>query len=354
MEKWVATGISGSGRIELLEALKAHSMAALKKTVMVHDIGLMLRQECARLRLDITDERFLDADRKLLQSLRSSALKEVRIAMLENPSVDLHLVGVHAAFRWKHRIIPGISYADVVSLEPTGFVNVVRNVRDIVDANRVNPKWDAETIPGFDETQQWLMEEEFVTEVLSDVVSRPMYLVSRDHNIPNLADLFFSRKKMVYLSYPITSVREADPELLARIQGPVLQRLEELFVVFNPLAIKDMRLTYDSSGEDFPELVDQLTPRVKEILKKRTIERDFQFIDQSDAVVVFYLTDKLSPGVLAEIYYAHRNQKPVFIAFPSGTSPFLEDVAEVIEADIDRLMPHLEEFAKEERSGARA
>jgi hypothetical protein len=32
---------------------------------------------------------------------------------------------------------------------------------------------------------------------------------------------------------------------------------------------------------------------------KRTIERDYRFIDQSDVVVVLYMTEKVSPGVLA-------------------------------------------------------
>jgi hypothetical protein len=45
----------------------------------------------------------------------------------------------------------------------------------------------------------------------------------------------------VYLSYPITEIREENPELLEKIQGPILQRLEKLFVVFNPLSIQDMR-----------------------------------------------------------------------------------------------------------------
>jgi nucleoside 2-deoxyribosyltransferase len=89
-----------------------------------------------------------------------------------------------------------------------------------------------------------------------------------------------------------------------------------------------------------------------EIIKARMIERDFQFIDQSDIVVVFYLTDKVSPGVLAEIYYAHRNQKPAFIALPGARSPFLEDVANVIAPSIEESLRHLETLAtKCERPG---
>ncbi len=174
-----------------------------------------------------------------------------------------------------------------------------------------------------------------MTEILADVIGKPMFIVPRTHHLNNLADLFFTNKKKIYLSYPITAVRESDPELLARIQGPVLADLEKLFVVFNPLDIKDMPLTY----------IKDLTLHEKELIKKRTIERDFQFIDQSDAVVVMYFTDKVSPGVLAEIYYAHRNQKPVFMVFPGGKSPFIEDATTFMADTLEELMVQLREFA---------
>jgi nucleoside 2-deoxyribosyltransferase len=192
-----------------------------------------------------------------------------------------------------------------------------------------------------------MLEEEFVTEVLADVTARPMYIVARRHTIPNLADLFFTTKKRIYLSYPITAVQKEQPALLERIQGPILTDLERLFVVFNPLAIKDMSLASEQAPEGLPTSISAITSKAKDIIKARTIERDFQFIDQADAVVVFYLTDRLSPGVLSEILYAHRNQKPVFMAFTGARSPFLEDVATVIESDVDMLMKRLRDWAGE-------
>jgi nucleoside 2-deoxyribosyltransferase len=93
-----------------------------------------------------------------------------------------------------------------------------------------------------------------------------------------------------------------------------------------------------------PEALDA---KAIEIIKARTIERDFQFIEQSDGVVVVYMTDKLSPGVIAEMQLAHRSQKPVFLAFPGARSPFLEDIATVIEPDMESLLPHLRKWANE-------
>lgn len=345
MEKWIFTGISGSGRIELLEEIRQEAQSR-SHSVLTYDVGGLIRQESIDHHIPIVDERFLDMDHSQLRLLRASALKEVELSILRNQAVDFHLIGIHATFRWKGRLIPGISYQDSLRLGPNGFVNVVNDVREVWQANQRNRKWDQHTLPDITETQEWMMVEEFASEILSDVQGKAIYLVSRRHNTANLTDLLLTDKKKIYLSYPITAVQEAQPELLERIQGEVLTRLEDLFVVFNPLSIGDMPLAVPGAVDGIPELVHQLTPRAVEFIKSRTIERDFQFIDQSDAVVVFYMTEKVSPGVLAEIYYAKRNQTPVFMVFPGKRSPFIEDAATVIEPDIDQLLDKLTAFSQ--------
>ena len=349
MQKWIVTGISGSERIELLNELKNYIRKNLGKRVEAYDVGNLIKTECKKNRKPLIDERILDIDRSLLNCLRSCAIKEIQMNLMKNDNIETHFIGIHATFRWKNRIIPGVLYKDLLSLEPTGFINIHRNIKEIYAANKKNTKWDEDTLPGIEATQEWMMEEEFVTEMLADVLGVPMYLISRGHNLDNLADLFLSNKKKIYLSYPITEVKKENPQLLEKIQGPILKKLQELFVVFNPLSINDMPLTYSGTGKEMSELIDQLTPNEKDIIKKRTIERDFQFIDQSDAIVVIYMTNKLSAGVLAEIYYAHRNQTPVFMAFSGKRSPFIEDATDVIEEDIEPLIKRLEKFAREKK-----
>jgi len=354
MQKWIVTGISGSDRIELLNELKDYIKNNSSKRVEVHDVGELIKVECKKNGKPLKDERILDVDRSLLNCLRSCAIREIQIQMslVKNNNIETHFIGIHATFRWKNRIIPGILYKDLYKLKPTGLINIHRDVKDIYVANEKNPKWDKDTLQDLKETQEWMMEEEFVTEVLADVLEVPIYLISRKHNLSNLADLFLSNKKKIYLSYPITEIREENPQLLAKIQGPILKKLQDLFVVFNPLSVKDMLLTYPDTGKKtsaLPGLIEQLTQDEKELIKKRTIERDFQFIDQSDAIVVIYMTNKLSAGVLAEIYYAHRNQIPVFMAFSGKKSPFIEDATDVIEEDIEPLIKRLEKFARDKK-----
>jgi hypothetical protein len=189
-----------------------------------------------------------------------------------------------------------------------------------------------------------MMVEEFITEVLAEVVGKEIYLLARNHSIPNLADLFLTDKKKIYLSYPITAVEKSDPALLEEIQGPILSWLESLFVVFNPMSVEDMPLLSPKESKKIPG-IEQLTHASKQLIRSRTIERDYQLIDQSDFVVVLYLTKELSPGVLAEIYYATRNQKPVYMAYKGSMSPFIVDAVPYIYPDMATLMQALSELA---------
>ncbi len=344
MEKWIVTGVSGSGRIELLKEIQEEAKKRARD-IYIHDVGHLIRQEAIRNRILPVDQLIDDMDRSQLRLLRSAALKNVELAIARAPEKSIHLIGIHATFKWKGRLIPGISYQDIVEMKPDGFINVVHNLEDVINTNSKNPKWDENTLPDGVETQDWIIIEEFVTEVLSEVSQKRMYLVPRDHNISNITDLFTTNKKKIYLSYPITAVRKDNPKLLEQIQAEFLPKLENLFVVFNPLSVGDMTLASKDRDHELPELVDQLTIKAKEIIKSRTIDRDFQLIDQADAVVVLYLTDKVSPGVLAEIYYAHRNLTPVFVVFPYKKSPFMEDAVTHFEDDFDLMLEVLEEFA---------
>ncbi len=346
MKKWIITGVSGSGRIELLDNLEKYASEKGVK-ILVHDVGKLIFEEAKKLDIQLTDNRVLDIDRNLLSTLRENALKEIEILKFKSPEVELHLIGIHATFRWKHRIIEGLSFRNLSRFKIEGFINIVDDVKDVFETNSRNPKWDEDTLPDLEETQNWMIEEEFVTQVIADFFDVPSFIIAKDHKISNLFDFFFTNKKKVYLSYPITAIKDSDPDLLTRIQTDFLERLEDYFVVFNPLAIKDMSLTYGDTKIELPNTVAEVTDTAKKIIKSRTVERDFRFIDQSDATVVIYPTDKLSPGVLAEIIYSYNNQKPVFIYFNGSKSPFLEHYASYMTSNFEDLITTLEHFAND-------
>lgn len=339
---WIATGISGSGRIELLDKVK-NAATASNQSVVTHDVGQMLREDFTRNGIPFVDSRILDADPALLRMARASVIKSIKIEVLKSPKETCHLISVHGTLRWRQRLIPGLSYQDLVILEPSGFLTIVDEAKRVWDKNHLNPKWDKQSVPNLQATQEWMVEEEFVTELFAEVFHRiPAYLVAKNHTPENLLDLFLSKKKKLYLSFPITAIQESHPEIIKEIQGPILERLQETFVVFNPWWIEDMPLANKKDNSEFPELLNELTFDTIQNIKNRTIERDFQFIDQADGMVCFYPTDKVSPGVLAEIYYAHRMQKPVFMVFSEKISPFLEDAVTKFESKPDTLLKYLE------------
>ena len=102
-----------------------------------------------------------------------------------------------------------------------------------------------------------------------------------------------------------------------------------MFFVFNPLDIKDK--THVTTRLDDVEGL--LTDESIKLIDSRTVERDYRFIAQSDAVVVIYPTDKLSPGVFAEMRYAYSHQIPVLMLFLEKISPFLDEIAEIYQKE---------------------
>ena len=102
---------------------------------------------------------------------------------------------------------------------------------------------------------------------------------------------------------------------------------------------------------DVPGKVADVTDTQAVQIKERTIERDFQFIDQSDLVIVVYETEKTSPGVLSEALYAHGHDKPVYMAFPHAKSPFLERCATKMFGTVEELTDYLKGVPVSRKSG---
>ena len=183
----------------------------------------------------------------------------------------------------------------------------------------------------------WLEEEEFLTRRLADFTEKPYYTVARQHGLENFYELLFSPKPKFYLSYPITLLRDT-PEEIDKIRQ-IGEKLSRSFIVFDPLTIKDMELITRAKGADADTLrVSEMSREVIEQIQTRTISRDYQFVHQSDFVVVIYPTDKLSPGVLSEMNYASRHNKPVYAVYSGTRSIFFENLC-------DRIFDTFEELA---------
>lgn len=344
----LCTGISCSGRKELMADFES---LCRKKGVHIgfFNVGDYMEHTAAESGVKFT-EKVLDSDHAVLSLARRSAFYE--IANLAH-NADHAFVGLHACFRWRGVLVEGISLREIDNFPADIFINVVDNLADIETRMQDNPQW---TGMQRGEINVWLDEEEFLTKQLASFKEKPHYTVSRQHNLENFYDLLFSTKQKFYLSYPITLIREsADQIEKIRSFG---EKMNEEFIVFDPLSIKDMELVHkdeplpsdaqDAAGDMEITTISRLDQNSSEQIKTRTISRDYQFIRQSDFVVVIYPTDKLSPGVLSEMNFASRYNKPVYAVHAHARSLFFESLCEEIFDTVDEL----EAFLRNRRVGA--
>lgn len=333
----VCTGISCSGRKELMADFEA---LCREKNVQIgfFNVGDFMHHAAAEAGVRFT-EKVLDSDPAVLSLARRSAFHEIANRASE---YEHAFIGLHSCFRWRGRLIEGISFRDIREFPSDVFVNVVDDLADIADRMAPNPQW---TGMRREEINVWLDEEEFLTKQMATLNSNPHYTVARRHNLKNFYDLLFSEKQKFYLSYPITLLRD-NTEHLNKIQA-FGSKMSQDFIVFDPLDIKDMELIHDAETDMSEKLdaessdgittISSLDAGFSEQVKTRTISRDFQFIHQSDFVVVLYPTDKLSPGVLSEMNYASRYNKPVYAVYSHARSPFFENLCERIFDSVEQL-----------------
>lgn len=319
---WVVTGVSGSGRIELLNNLQTFAKGK-GKNVKVIDVGKVIEKKARENQIKFVLSRILNLDRETLSLLRVLAMQTINQELSTDQDSDIIFIGMHALFLWKDHLIPGVSYSDLLSVNLDGIITVVDDVITIQEVNGKNQKWAEEKLPSPASLQRWMMEEELLSDVFASIKGVQMFVLAKNQKVENLYKFFFEDTKRIYLSYPITAIREEG--ILDIIQNEYKPRLEERFYVFNPLDIMDK--THVSKSVNTVEGF--LEKESVNLVDARTIERDYRFISQSDAVVVIYPTDKLSPGVSAEMHYAHAHQIPVFMYFPGTPSPFLTEIANI-------------------------
>lgn len=337
---WLVTGVTGCGRIEMLNEFSKHAEQNGKR-VKVIDIGENIQKKAKENHIAFVLSRILNLDHTTLSLLRALAVQSISHEISSDEESDIIFIGMHALFFWKNRLIPGVSFSDLSSIKIDGIITVVDDVATVYQANKKNPKWAEQGIPSPAALQRWMMEEELLSDVFSSIMGVQMFVLAKTQPVANLYNFFFGKdKKRIYLSYPITAIRE-NQELTNRIQNKYKTEIEKLFYVFNPLDIKDK--THVSQEKD--DIDGFLDDENKALIDARTIDRDYRFISQSDAVVVIYPTEKLSPGVASEMNYAYSHQIPIYMFFQGNISPFLAEIATIFQKEED-FMKALTEFAK--------
>jgi nucleoside 2-deoxyribosyltransferase len=337
--KIICTGISCSGRKELMTDFATFCVQKGLNIGFFNVVDFM-RRVAAESNVDFT-EKVLDSDPAVLSLARRAAFYEIAQLAADYQHA---IIGLHACFRWRGSLLEGFSFKDIDIIQPDMLINVVDNIADISERMEGTVQWSG---MGGGSLNVWLDEEEFLTRQLARLIEKPYYAVAKQHALANFYELLFSDKPKFYLSYPITLLTDT-PDEIKKIRE-LGAKLRHSFIVFDPLAIKDMALvtaSKDGNEDDMlnvPATMSELDDDVIEQIKTRTISRDYQFVHQSDFVVVLYPTDKLSPGVLSEMNYASRHNKPVYAVYSETRSIFFENLCDKIFDTFEEL----EDFLKE-------
>jgi adenylate kinase len=348
------SGISGSGRKDYLREVAAYFEAQGQRCRVVEFGDLLAKvQDETRIADDATT--LLDGNPVVLDVQRKAAFRRMMDVLRDWPAADVAIISNHACFMRRGRLQTAMDMAQVKAhLAPVVdmYATVVDGAFDIYRRQQEHAEWRGHL--SLAEIAIWRDFETTLTKVLADYESKPFYLLARKEPPETLYRLCRRpTPKRIYLSYPITAITQSNPELLDEATQLAGRLRAAGFVVYNPMAVDDTPVSLGNRGLELgvtPEAIAAAAP----YLDSQTISRDFQLIDQADWVVVYYPTEKISPGVLSEMQHARDVRIPVFLcAFPGSISPFLGILYQESFATPDELITTLVELAQGRPAGTR-
>ncbi len=327
------TGISGSGTEEYLKAVvdAAHKHG---HDVELHDIGEIMYGYAKDDDPNVRWERILDADEKARRHLRALAFQKLAHDINSKPDV-LHIVDLHLCFRWRAYLTKGFEPHLLEQFRPfvRCFINVIADLSKVHDRLR-SLSWGERNILGL---LIWRDEELFLTDLFAEVSGRVMSLTIATTEPPAMLEklIWHPDIKTVYLSFPITNLKDENAK---KEIEQFRDEIREFLVVFDPYASKDFDETYKR-----PEM-----KALKREVGDITEERDYRFIDQAEAVVVYFPVKVPSTGVDAEMNHARRTGKPIFMYSPEdrGPLPFVVPASH-FRAKREEYVDLLKEWAKD-------
>lgn len=349
LRRILVTGPPLSGRDEYVEKT-ARVLAEHGVRVRVHHVYDYMRREGAGIGLsNITRENILDIPEPLLRDLRARALRVIKEEMREDEEA-VHIVSTPNVFPIKphtgttRRIIYGLT-EDVVAeyIEPQLIIVAVDDALRVVERMRRDEVW-SRRFPHPSLEQAVVMREESIENV--ERIVRHMYsyggkqvpyvILSVNHPPRVLAEIILEVKPRVYLSYNMTGMPPEAFENVRRMQA----KLSKHFVVFDPGTINEWKIVeeYDRAveegkdrivvklnGKSFELMLSEVEKAI-DMIRAQIVSRDYNLIDNADAICVYHHGRHPSYGVMAEVMRASMQAKPVYVLYPykRRLSPFFE------------------------------
>ncbi len=310
----VCTGSVGSDRMGYLRGVKQIARSS-GLDLEVFNVGDMMLQKADDMGRLVSSEKILDLPSSTLEWLRGTVFEEIvrKVNECENA-----IIATHTCFRWKKFLSPAFDTYYLARLDPDFYVTIVDDYDAIQQRLGGTEQWRDRL--QLWEVLVWRDEESFITKILAQQYRKPHYVIARQEPPETLISLMFRPEcKKAYLSFPVTAIEKEQPEKLEEAQS-FLGELRKYLVVFNPLAMTELeRARKLSEAQD-----EAVSPEIMRMLADQTVARDYQLIDQSDIVIVYYPVKEPSPGVLSELIYGFTHDKEVYMVFPYEISPFLQ------------------------------
>lgn len=304
------TGISGSGAEEFLKKVVADA-SSHKHKVKLHDIGNIMYNYAIDDDPKVKWNKILDAGKSTLRNLRARAFESVEHQVKTYPDY-LHIIDIHLSFRWKAYLSPGFQLHILSKFQPyvRCFINLIEDISRVQERLK-NTGWGKRKIL---ELLLWRDEELFLTDLVAAMFDRlgSIALSVAEPSIMLEQIIWHPERKKVYLSFPITNIQN-DNNARMEIEN-FRNKIRDFLIVFDPYASKDYDETY--KRKEMKSLRKQIG--------EATEDRDYRFIDQADAIVVYYPKNVPSKGVDAEMNYARLTGKDIFLYCPEdlGGGPF--------------------------------
>lgn len=346
--KVICTGTSGSGKLEYLKQA-VDEAKRLGTEIHLYNVGDLMFKKAEELECPTSPEKILDLSPSSLRALRAAVFEEI---LKEAEKVEHCIISTHGCFRWKNYLMPAFDVHYLNELQPDLYITAIDSVLNVSRRLHESPAWRGRL--SLKDILTWRDEEIFVTKMMASFQRKPYYVVAVEQPKTTIYNLMFKPDMTkVYLSFPITLMID-DTQKMDEVRE-FRDKLREYFEVFDPLAVEDTELTYKTGDGEDPEeeyfLSDLnegfgLTAAEKAKIEDQTVIRDYMLIDQSDMVVVYYPTDKTSPGVLCEIIYGSTNNKEVHAIFKERVSPFLKFHCTKVFADSEAFFDYLRETGR--------
>jgi len=318
------TGITGIGKKRYAEAVKA---ACAERGVRVETIHLEREMRACDLTGTFREDTMFQRSREFLRLLCAVAFRDAiqrKIAEAEAAGAQHVIVEMHATYFWDHAPFTIASPAHIASwVQPDLVVTLIDDVHELYAALRERRDTATERFledgsPLVD-ILQWRSFEVTMSEQVARAAHH--YDEGRDLHLPGffllpkasgtelltqlLTESRYARaerpKRVVYASFPITSLKGDDPRKVAAREAVDRFRalLKEHFIVLDPYAITEKLLAdaYASGSDPITlqrrnhpmgiAISRDLVAPTTSLIDGQIVERDERLVRSADAVVIF-------------------------------------------------------------------